>query len=264
MMVNGSSDLRRPVGRTAGAPIQHPWRVLWRAGRAHVRPWSASALASLSVLGVLTCGVSYAQDGGTTGSATPPADPAPAAAPAESPEEAAIPREFLRDLHTAEAQVHDLQERVFRSKATLELLRELVVEGSGTGSTLKITHVDDLTRDYTVEGVQYYLDGKPVFTWALSDGTPIPDEGVTVEDGAVAPGTHAVQVTLSLRGNGGKMFDYVQDYRFKVESSYSFEVQAGMSTKLTVHAVAKGGVKKAFTERPTVQYEVRSETVRPE
>lgn len=263
MMVNGSSDLQRPVGRKTGAPIQDRWRAIWYAGRAHVRPWIASALASLSVWGVLTCGVSYAQDGGSADSSAPAAAPEGAATPAPA-EEAAIPREFLRDLHTAEAQVHDLQERVFRSKATLELLRELVVEGSGTGSTLKITHVDDLSRDYTVEGVQYYLDGKPVFTWALAEGTPIPDEGVTVEDGAVAPGTHAVQVTLSLRGNGGKMFDYVQDYRFKVESSYSFEVQAGMSTKVTVHAVAKGGVKKAFTERPTVQYEVRSETVRSE
>lgn len=227
-----------------------------------MRPWIASALACLTVVGVLSGGAARADDGGTTAMpATTPDAPAVQDVPAE-PE--AIPREFLRDLHTAEAQVHDLKERVFRSKATLELLRELVVEGSGTGSTLKIEHVDDLTRDYTVEGVQYFLDGKPVFTWALADGTPIPDEGVTVDDRAVAAGTHAVQVTLSLRGNGGKLFDYVQDYRFKVESSYSFEVEAGMATELTVHAIAKGGVKKAFTERPTVVYEVRSEPVRPE
>ena len=46
-----------------------------------------------------------------------------------------------------EEDVNSLKERVFRSKATLQLLKEIVVQGSSTGSRGSIVHVNKLASD---------------------------------------------------------------------------------------------------------------------
>jgi hypothetical protein len=68
---------------------------------------------------------------------------------------------------------------------------------------------------------------------------------------------------MDVRG-GGKVFNYVEDYAVTVQSSYQFDVEAGRQTLLMVHATRKGGIKKAFLERPTLEYEVRTEAISAE
>lgn len=194
----------------------------------------------------------------------PEGDDTPAASSGDAEQEEAISREFLRELRTAEARAHALKERVFRSKATLQLLRELVVQGSSSGAALRITHDDKLGRAYQIESIQYFLDGKSIYAWADPDGQSTPPDDVIIRDQAISPGEHALQVSLVVRGDGGGFFEYLDDYRFKLESNYAFEVPGGELTDLTVRAMAKGGVKKRFVERPTVVYEERREQMQSE
>ena len=58
--------------------------------------------------------------------------------------------DFNRELLTIEEQVNSPKERVFRSKATLQLLKEIVVQGTSSGSRSSITHVNKLGRSYTI------------------------------------------------------------------------------------------------------------------
>ena len=44
------------------------------------------------------------------------------------------PGDFNRELLNVEEQVDGLKERVFRSKATLQLLKEIVIQGASTGA----------------------------------------------------------------------------------------------------------------------------------
>jgi hypothetical protein len=168
-----------------------------------------------------------------------------------------------RDLHTVEESVHNLKERVFRSKATLQLLRELVIESATMGSGVSIWHVNDLPKAYVLESIQYFLDGRSVYAWSNPDGTKEVPQEVQIRDQTVSPGSHTVQVTMVLRGNGG-MFGYVQQYEFKVQSSYAFEVEDGRLTTLRVRAVSQGGVRRAFVDRPTIVYEERAEALQTE
>ena len=69
-----------------------------------------------------------------------------------------------RELRTVEEQVSDLKERVFRSKATLELLKELVLDAAASGSRVVLWHINELGAGYSVESVQYFLDGKSVYS----------------------------------------------------------------------------------------------------
>lgn len=164
-----------------------------------------------------------------------------------------------RELRTIEEAVHDLKERAFRSKATLQLLRELVIESATMGSGIAVWHVNELPRAYEIETIQYFLDGKSIYAWTKGgEELRVPKE-LEIRDQSVPPGQHTLQVTMVLRGNGGGFFAYLDDYRFKVQSSYAFEIEEGKLTTVRVRALPRGGIRKSFVERPTIVYEERTE-----
>lgn len=175
-----------------------------------------------------------------------------------------ITGEFSRELRTVEESVHNLKERVFRSKATLQLLKELVVEGATLGSRVGIWHINKLGGAYTLESVQYFLDGKNVYSKVDPGGSLGELREIKIREQTVAPGTHTLQVNMVLRGNGMGIFSYLNSYQFKVQSSYSFEIEDGKLTTLRVLASTKGGVRRSFVERPNVQYEERTEQLKAE
>jgi hypothetical protein len=194
--------------------------------------------------------------------AAPSATPAPAPAPVDEvalAEQAKARSAMMRELRSAEEEVHALKERVFRSKATLQLLRELAVEGAHSAAELRVTHVEALPRAFEIDSIQYFLDGKTIWSWAAGEGSGEVPAELLVRDQPIAAGQHNLQVAMTVRGEGRGVFEYLDDYRLKVESSYPFQIEGGTVTDLTVKVVVKGGVQKKFTERPTVVYEERHE-----
>ena len=197
-----------------------------------------------------------------TGDAAPTTTPAPATGLTDAEKAAAAEGEFRRELLTAEQDVDKLKERTFRSKATLQLLKELVLEGSSLGSSVVLYHVNQMGSGYTVEEVRYFLDGKNVYAKNLLESGTADAKELEVYDQAVPAGTHNLQVLINLRGNGFGVFSYLQSYSFKLQSSYTFEVADGEQTTVRVIADEKGGLLKSFTDRPNVEYEASSERVK--
>jgi hypothetical protein len=202
--------------------------------------------------------------------ATEPAAPASAAmtepvdaAPEVDPATAQAAADFARELRTVEEDVSNLKERVFRSKATLKLLKELVVDSAISGSRLAIWHVNKLGGGYSMESAQYFIDGKSVFTKVEPGGTLDTVREIKVAEQTVPAGTHTLQVNLVLRGKGYKVFSYLRSYQFKVTSSYTFKVEEGRISVIRVIADSRGGLRN-FVERPTIQYDERTESYREE
>lgn len=222
-----------------------------------------AALGGAIILsGSLLSDSSHAQDpwGGDQGGAEPVAaedetlvDPPDASA--ELQEQAAA--DFNQELLTIEEEVSSIKEQVFRSKATLQLLREIVVTGSAEGSQATIWHVNKLGSGYTLESVAYFLDGRGQF--AKSDPTGVLDEQreFKVFDQALPPGNHNLTVNMKLRGNGFGVFSYVKDYTFNVQSSTAFVAEEGKSCQVRVIANERKGIGRSFTERPNVSFETR-------
>lgn len=169
-----------------------------------------------------------------------------------------------RELRTVEEDVKRLKERVFRSKATLQLLKEIVIEGATVGSRVSLWHVNKMGPAYRMESVQYFLDGKNVFTRVDIDGDLASLDEVLIHEQTVPPGTHDLSVQMVLRGNGYGVFSYLKSYSFKVQSSYQFKVQDGEVTTIEVIANEKSGFTRTFVDRPSVEYEETVETVRQE
>lgn len=220
-------------------------------------------LALLLFFGALSARSAQAQD--EPNDATSAVD-SEAAADEEGtePSEEDLASKYSRELQTVEEDVNHLKERVFRSKATLQLLKELVIEGATIGSRVMIWHINKMSGGYTMESIQYFLDGKNIFTKVDPGGDLDRQTDFKVHEQTVPPGNHNIQVHIVLRGSGFGIFSYLRTYQFKVQSSYSFKVEDGKVTIVRVIANERGGLRKTFVDRPSVQYEERAESLRDE
>ncbi len=172
--------------------------------------------------------------------------------------------ETNRELRTVEQEVNRLKERVFRSKATLQLLKELVIEGASLGSRVILWHINKMGPAYRTESIKYFLDGKNVYNKVDPSGRLGEVKEVKIHEQAVPPGTHTLQVHMVLRGYGLGVFSYLKTYSFKVQSNYSFKVEDGKVTIVRIISNERPGIWRTFEERPTVQYEEKVENLREE
>ena len=179
-----------------------------------------------------------------------------AAAPSDAPA-VADPQSFDLELRTMEEDVNALKEQVFRSKAILMLLKEIVVQGSAGGSRATIFHVNKLGASYKIESVSYYLDGQGRFSQTDQNGDLNATKELEVWDGAIPPGTHTLSATIKIRGDGMGLFSYVEDYTFSVQASDSFDAEEGKACQVRTLIGQKKGITRSFTERVNVTFETR-------
>jgi nucleoid-associated protein YgaU len=224
------------------------------------------AVATALVLSVsLASNPAFAQEAdGEAPAADAPAADAPAVPEAEAEAPAADDKsaeqaasDYNRELLTIEEEVHSHKEKVFRAKATLQLLKEIVVQGNSAGSRATIMHENKLGRGYTLESISYYLDGQGKFSKADPTGGLDDMREFKVFEGAVPPGSHNITVNLRLRGNGFGVFSYVKNYTFAVQSSTAFTAEEGKSCKVRVVMDERKGIGRSFIERPHVEFETR-------
>jgi hypothetical protein len=169
--------------------------------------------------------------------------------------------EFNRELLTVEEQVDSLKERVFRSKATLQLLKEIVIEGSSSGARATIWHVNKLSGAFRLESVQYLLDGQSKFSKADPGGSLDQSREFKIQDGAVPPGNHNLSVDIKIRPTGAGVFTYARDYEINVRSNYAFAAELGKSCTVRAVVSDRGGVVNSFEERAKVDFELKCERI---
>jgi hypothetical protein len=188
-----------------------------------------------------------------------PAAAAPAsAAPADPRASQARTAEEQNDLkvRTLEERVTDLKEKVFRTKARLMNLQEMVIGGDITsGAKAVIVHRNEMGSSFYLESVTYALDGAPVYTKADLDGDLDKREEFEVFNGRVVPGNHQVAVQMVFRGHGFGLFSYLKDYRFKTQSAYTLNAEPGKVITVKVIGYEKGGLTSELKDRPNIRYE---------
>ena len=188
------------------------------------------------------------------------AAPAPAAAkPAAAPAPAAQTADEQADLkaRTLEERVNDLKEKIFRTKARLMNLQEMVIGGDITaGAKAVLLHRNEMGSSFVLESAAYALDGAPIYTKVDQEGDLDKREEFEIFNGRIVPGNHQVSVKLVYRGHGYGVFSYLEGYKFKVQSSHTFNAEAGKVTNIKVVGFEKGGFTTDLKDRPTVRYDV--------
>ena len=190
------------------------------------------------------------------GAAAPGAPAAAPAAPAAAPQTS--DEEFAIRVKTMEEQVNDLKEKIFRTKARLLLLQESVLGGGSIsqGAKAVLVHRNEMGSSFYLESVAYALDGAPVYTKVDVEGDLDKKEEFEIFNGRIVPGQHQIAVKLQYRGHGFGIFSYLEGYKFKVQSSYTFDAEPGKITTVKVVAHEKGGITTDLKDRPAVRYDL--------
>jgi hypothetical protein len=157
----------------------------------------------------------------------------------------------LRDL---EQRINELKEQIFRSKARLSLLAETVLNGVVAGAQSIIIHENRMSSSFKLVKAVYALDGAPIFNQADEEGQLAAREQFDVYNGSIIPGEHTITVNLEYRGHGYGVFSYLQGYRFRVRSSYTFTAPEGKAVTVRVVGYEKGGPTAPLEERPAIRY----------
>jgi len=198
---------------------------------------------------MLLPGLAFAQ----APSAASPAAPTPAAAqPAMNAEE----RNELQ-VRTLEERVSDLKEKIFRTKARLMNLQEMVIGGDiTTGAKAVLVHRNEMGSSFYLESVSYALDGAPVYSKVDVEGDLEKREEFEIFSGRVVPGNHQISVQMVYRGHGFGVFSYLEGYKFKVQSAYTFNAEPGKMNTIKVVGFEKGGLTAELKDRPAIRYDV--------
>lgn len=155
-----------------------------------------------------------------------------------------------------EQRVNELKERIFRSKARLNLLKETVLHGVIAGSRAVLTHKNEMGSSFRLIKLVYAVDGAQIY--AKSDDSGALDEKREFEifNGSIVPGNHTVSVQMVFRGHGYGIFSYLKGYKFTVRSSHTFTAGEGRQTGITVRAYEKGNITTELKDRPAIKFEV--------
>src|SRR6266540_2333537 len=190
-----------------------------------------------------------------------PAAPSPAASSAD-PAKPSLTAEEANELkvRTLEERVSDLKEKIFRTKARLMNLQEMVIGGDiTTGSKAVLVHRNEMGSSFYLESVAYALDGAPIYTKVDVDGDLEKRDEFEIFNGRIVPGNHQVTVQMVYRGHGFGVFSYLDGYKFKVQSSYTFNAEPGKLNTIKVVGFEKGGLTAELKDRPAVRYDVEVE-----
>lgn len=159
-----------------------------------------------------------------------------------------------------EERVSDLKEKIFRTKARLMNLQEMVIGGDATtGAKAVLVHRNEMGSAFYLESVAYALDGAPIYTKVDVDGDLEKRDEFEIFNGRMVPGDHQLAVQLVYRGHGYGIFSYLQGYKFKVQSSYTFNVESGKVNTIKVVGFERGGLTAQLQDRPAVRYDVNIE-----
>ena len=185
----------------------------------------------------------------------PPPAPAPeASASAGTP---GVDEAFELKVKALEENVNELKEKIFRTKARLLLLQETVLGGDITaGAKAVLIHRNEMGSQFVLESVSYALDGAPIFTRVDADGDLDKKQEIEIFNGRIVPGNHAISVKLQFRGHGYGVFSYLEGYKFKVQSGYTFNAEGGKVTQIKIVGYEKGNITTDLKDRPAVKYDV--------
>ena len=158
-------------------------------------------------------------------------------------------------LREMEEKVVALKEKIFSTKTRLVLLKERILSNVVSEAWAIIVHKNSMGNSFSLDEVLYYMDGKKKFFMRNKDGVLDNQKTIEIFSGSVVPGNHTLTVEMIYKGTG-KMFTYLQGYKFKITSKYTFYASQGRIVKIQAVGFLKGDFTYSLEDRPAVKFVV--------
>jgi hypothetical protein len=159
-------------------------------------------------------------------------------------------------LRALQNRVSTLKREVFRTKTRLMLIKERLLNNVIAESKLLLRHRNTLSDSFVVEEIIYYLDDNKIYFGDARTGDLENAKIFNAYDGNVVPGHHELEVECILAGNSA-LFPYMDEFRFRIRSSYTFFAPRGRISILQPTFFERGGLLRDFRDRPAVKYDLK-------
>ena len=111
----------------------------------------------------------------------------------------------------------------------------------------------DLGKRFRFVEARVVLDGLELTNRVAANGQEL-EHKFRAYDGAVTPGAHTVTVTLEYEGRNAGIFTYLDNYRFRVESTAEFTVhESSRPATILVLAYERPGVDVPLEKKPMME-----------
>lgn len=154
-----------------------------------------------------------------------------------------------------QAEVNDLKDRIFRSKARLAVLKETVLHGVVAGSRIIVAHRNLMSSQFKLVKLVYLLDGAQIYAKSDDSGALDSEDELIVFDGNLPVGQHEVTIQLEYKGVGFGIFSYLNGYTFDARSSHSFAAPQNGALKLLSVGFERGNLTTEMKDRPAVDWQ---------
>ncbi len=182
-------------------------------------------------------------------------EPAVAAAAEESAPADGADQKYNVRLREMEEKIVSMKEKIFATKTRLVLLKERILSNVVSEAWAIIVHKNDMGGAFSLDQVLYYMDGKKKFFMRNKDEILDKQRTIEIFSGSVVPGNHTITVEMVYKGTG-KMFTYLQGYKFKITSKYTFYASQGRIVKIQAVGYEKGDFTYSLEDRPAVKFKV--------
>lgn len=216
-------------------------------------PWPVRVMLSALGLMLATSSVAVAQVGTSSVGATDPLKKPASDDPWDSGYD---DFDHVLQLDQLNRRADEVQRRIAAIDDRVKLLRESVIIGSITPSKALIIHRNEMGRWFTLERVEYFLDGKALLERTATEGDLDKKTEFELLNGRLTPGEHLLEVKMVFVGTGNGLFDYFDGFRFNIGSKYKLNVAEGRLTRLDVVAFPRREMGLKPNERLAIKYDL--------
>ncbi|MEI6080281.1 MAG: hypothetical protein WCQ53_06580 [bacterium] len=161
------------------------------------------------------------------------------------------------DIKSIQEKVDAIRNRVLDAKSKLiETTKDEVIAKTPL-SYLVIEHKNNMSSRFSILSLTYILDGKRVYS--DYDLYRIKKDSYPVYNSFIAPGHHEVFVEMVCSGNEDSAFNYLRDYRIKVQARYPFVVANDKKITINGSSYESGTIFTSFKERPAMEFNTNLE-----
>jgi len=164
------------------------------------------------------------------------------------------------DVQAIKEKIESMRDKVLDSKSKL---MEVSKDGLNAApmSYLSISHINKMSSRFNIMSLKYILDGKSVFS--VFDVNQ-DKQDAPILSSFINPGHHELVVEAVVSGSASGVFDYLKDYKIKVQDRYSFVIPDNKKVLISGISYEKGGIFTSFKERPAIKFETQLQNKMPE
>lgn len=156
---------------------------------------------------------------------------------------------FINSVY-AQKSIDNTREKVLSYKEKITSARSYKVPVA----RIIINHNEKIGDDYLLVNLRYFLDGEELII-------DYKEKDFIVYDSYLVPSVHELKVQAVYAGNRTGIFNYLNDYRIRVEEIYSFESKAGDLIDITTQTYKKGSFLTSFKNRPSIRFYKKIEKI---